>query len=111
MTREESTMSMLAALSYTYSTIERHVVCKPDAIAEQVAKPWPQRRCRSCNPPPWGNSVLRWSQSIPPGTIRSAMPWPWRPSAMLTQRLPTCSADDIDGLLHIKTAACMASLY
>jgi alcohol dehydrogenase class IV len=28
---------------------------------------------------------------------------------MLTQRLPTCSADDIDGLLHIKTAACMAS--
>jgi alcohol dehydrogenase len=26
-------MSMLAALSYTYSTIERHVVCKPDAIA------------------------------------------------------------------------------
>lgn len=28
----------------------------------------------------------------------------------LTQRLPHCSADDIDGLLHIKTAACMASL-
>jgi alcohol dehydrogenase class IV len=28
---------------------------------------------------------------------------------MLTQRLPTCSTDDIDGLLHIKTAACMAS--
>ena len=28
----------------------------------------------------------------------------------LTQRLPTCSPDDIDGLLHIKTAACMASL-
>lgn len=28
---------------------------------------------------------------------------------MLTQRLPLCSADDIDGLLHIKTAACMAS--
>jgi alcohol dehydrogenase class IV len=28
---------------------------------------------------------------------------------MLTQRLPGCSADDIDGLLHIKTAACMAS--
>jgi alcohol dehydrogenase class IV len=27
----------------------------------------------------------------------------------LTQRLPTCSAADIDGLLHIKTAACMAS--
>lgn len=27
----------------------------------------------------------------------------------LTQRLPTCSAEDIDGLLHIKTAACMAS--
>jgi alcohol dehydrogenase class IV len=30
--------------------------------------------------------------------------------SMLTQRLPHCSADDIDGLLHIKTAACMASL-
>lgn len=29
--------------------------------------------------------------------------------SMLTQRLPVCSADDIDGLLHIKTAACMAS--
>jgi alcohol dehydrogenase class IV len=28
---------------------------------------------------------------------------------LLTERLPTCSADDIDGLLHIKTAACMAS--
>jgi alcohol dehydrogenase class IV len=28
----------------------------------------------------------------------------------LTQRLPHCSAADIDGLLHIKTAACMASL-
>jgi alcohol dehydrogenase class IV len=28
----------------------------------------------------------------------------------LTQRLPTCSPDDIDGLLHLKTAASMASL-
>ena len=28
---------------------------------------------------------------------------------MLSERLPSCSADDIDGLLHIKTAACMAS--
>jgi alcohol dehydrogenase class IV len=28
----------------------------------------------------------------------------------LTQRLPHCAADDIDALLHIKTAACMASL-
>ena len=30
--------------------------------------------------------------------------------SMLTQRLPQCASDDIDGLLHIKTAACMASL-
>lgn len=30
--------------------------------------------------------------------------------SMLTQRLPHCSSQDIDGLLHIKTAACMASL-
>ena len=29
---------------------------------------------------------------------------------LLTQHLPTCSADDIDGLLQVKTAACMASL-
>lgn len=27
----------------------------------------------------------------------------------LTERLPTCTSDDIDGLLHLKTAACMAS--
>ncbi len=29
---------------------------------------------------------------------------------MLVQDLPTCAADDIDGLLRVKTAACMASL-
>jgi alcohol dehydrogenase class IV len=29
---------------------------------------------------------------------------------MLVRYLPHCTADDIDGLLHIKTAACMASL-
>lgn len=28
----------------------------------------------------------------------------------LTERLPTCTSDDIDGLLHLKTAASMASL-
>src|SRR5207248_3098266 len=30
--------------------------------------------------------------------------------AMLVHDLPRCAAQDIDGLLHIKTAACMASL-
>jgi alcohol dehydrogenase class IV len=29
---------------------------------------------------------------------------------LLVRHLPTCDASDIDGLLHIKTAACMASL-
>ena len=30
--------------------------------------------------------------------------------SMLVQYVPQCSADDINGLLHVKTAACMASL-
>ena len=31
---EEPKMNLPAVLSYTYNTIERHVVCKPDAISE-----------------------------------------------------------------------------